>query len=133
MKYRGEIILEELKKRRGSIGGLQTSPMQSLPGVVIIGPNIPVQLSSFNSACMFNRYAQHLPALIRTNIASVPVGLLLKIIPDLPANIFLHSNRGRKYIRAIGWMLQEFQLRIFCRFDIAAAAALHHFVVQQAC
>jgi len=47
-------------------------------------------------------------ALIRANVATVPIGLLLKIVMGFPYNIFLGQYRKRGYTWKIGGMYQKF-------------------------
>jgi hypothetical protein len=60
---------------------------------------------------MFNGDVEHVLPLVGADIATVPVGLLLKIVVPFPDHIVLNHGAERGYTGEIGWMQHKFQER----------------------
>lgn len=87
MKKWGEFIFIKFKKWGGAVGRLQGSPMLNLPCISVFYLHVPVFLPSIFSSYMFYGNTKFVKSLIRTNMVTVAIGLLLKIIMGFPKNI----------------------------------------------
>ena len=79
------------------------------PIVAIFGGDIRIFLTPFFPSNVLNGNIEHMLALVRSNVATVAVGLFLKIVLRLPNHLMLNNSRKGGNTWKIGRVDKDFQ------------------------
>ena len=80
--------------------------MLLFPGVTVVHKHVGIFLTTFIATHMLYGDIEHVLALVRADIATIPVGLLLKIVMRLPNHFLLCDGSKSSDVGKVCWMKQ---------------------------